>query len=263
MKNSNLLSRILFGFALLLGSLTQAWSTDNVIYYHNDALGSPVAISDNTGQVLWKEAYEPYGKRILNAGGHNTLWYTGKPEDTDLGLNYFGARWYDPKTGRFTGIDPIDFRSTNPQSFNRYAYAINNPYRYVDPDGRVEVEPNEPYGGIRGGGGGNPVGDTLGGIPIGNLARGGAATRSGESAVARGAKDSATTFTNEGEVFVRVGANPRNLKMTVDGKTGTLPGTYAFPKSTFDKIGNDPGKLKDLGDLPKDLGDLPGPVPGF
>jgi murein DD-endopeptidase MepM/ murein hydrolase activator NlpD len=47
-----------------------------------------------------------------------------------------GARYYDPIVGRFMGIDPVGFKETNPISFNRYAYANNNPYKFVDPDGR-------------------------------------------------------------------------------------------------------------------------------
>ncbi|MGQ0593543.1 MAG: RHS repeat-associated core domain-containing protein, partial [Gammaproteobacteria bacterium] len=55
------------------------------------------------------------------------------------GSKNFGARWYDPRIGRFLAIDPAGFDPQNPQSFNRYAYANNNPYRYVDPDGRVPL----------------------------------------------------------------------------------------------------------------------------
>jgi len=47
-----------------------------------------------------------------------------------------GARYYDPVIGRFISTDPKQFDEQNPQLFNRYAYANNNPYRYVDPDGR-------------------------------------------------------------------------------------------------------------------------------
>lgn len=46
-----------------------------------------------------------------------------------------GARWYDPVGGRFYATDPVAFTERNPHSFSRYAYANNNPYRYVDPDG--------------------------------------------------------------------------------------------------------------------------------
>ncbi|MCB0206886.1 MAG: RHS repeat-associated core domain-containing protein, partial [Anaerolineae bacterium] len=51
-------------------------------------------------------------------------------------LSYFGARWYDPDVGRFLAVDPRDWTENSPMhSFNRYAYANNNPYRFVDPDG--------------------------------------------------------------------------------------------------------------------------------
>ena len=49
------------------------------------------------------------------------------------------ARYYDPVIGRFYSNDPIGFRDVH--SFNRYAYANNNPYKYVDPDGRLPVIP--------------------------------------------------------------------------------------------------------------------------
>jgi uncharacterized protein RhaS with RHS repeats len=49
------------------------------------------------------------------------------------------ARQYDPVVGRFMSIDPVGFQETNVHSFNRYAYANNNPYKYVDPDGRDAV----------------------------------------------------------------------------------------------------------------------------
>ncbi|WP_218943430.1 RHS repeat-associated core domain-containing protein, partial [Exilibacterium tricleocarpae] len=50
---------------------------------------------------------------------------------------YMGARYYDPAIGRFMGIDAVGFQADNPVSFNRYAYANNNPYKYVDPDGNA------------------------------------------------------------------------------------------------------------------------------
>jgi uncharacterized protein RhaS with RHS repeats len=50
-----------------------------------------------------------------------------------------GARYYMPLLGRFTGIDPAAIVPEQPHSFNRYAYANNNPYRYIDPDGRFAL----------------------------------------------------------------------------------------------------------------------------
>jgi RHS repeat-associated protein len=124
---------------LLLGCfLSTAGATETVIYYHNDALGSPIAATNAEGQVVWREQYEPYGKRLVNEPkSRNPLWYTGKPEEEALGLSYFGARWYAPGLGRFMGMDPVEAQGENLHSFNRYAYANNNPYKFVDPDGQA------------------------------------------------------------------------------------------------------------------------------
>ncbi|MCP5006429.1 MAG: hypothetical protein GY941_21195 [Planctomycetes bacterium] len=110
---------------------------ERVTYYHNDALGSPVAATNKDGNLLWREAYKPYGERIKDeAAGSNNRWFTGKQEESDFGISYFGARWYDSNTGRFMGIDPVGYTSKNDiMSFNRYLYANNNPYKYVDPNG--------------------------------------------------------------------------------------------------------------------------------
>jgi RHS repeat-associated protein len=105
-------------------------------YYHNDLLGSPIAATSQGGTLLWREEYDPYGNKLLKQNTTNRLWYTGHAHDEDSGLTYMGARYYDPIVGRFMGIDPVGFKETNPISFNRYAYANNNPYKFVDPDGR-------------------------------------------------------------------------------------------------------------------------------
>ena|GEM_PF-1962732 len=70
---------------------------------------------------------------IYESSSHD-IGYTGRKSDNDLGLSYMQARYYDPVIGRFYSNDPIGFRDVH--SFNRYAYANNNPYKYVDPDGQ-------------------------------------------------------------------------------------------------------------------------------
>ena len=116
-----------------------AQAVEEVIYYHNDALGSPIAATDQEGRVVWRKSYAPYGQPI-GPGAPNEPGYTGKFEEPDLGIQDFGARWYDPRIGRFLAIDPVGFDPQNPQSFNRYAYANNNPYRYVDPNGESPLD---------------------------------------------------------------------------------------------------------------------------
>ena len=124
--------------ALVVGGLAlaaQATTTD--IYYHNDLAGTPLAATDGSGNVLWRQSYKPYGERLNpKAPAEQLPWYTGKAHVEAAGLSYYGARWYDPVLGRFMGVDPAGFSEANLHSFNRYAYANNNPYKFVDPDGR-------------------------------------------------------------------------------------------------------------------------------
>ncbi len=63
--------------------------------------------------------------------------YTGKERDTESGLDYFGARYYASSMGRFMSPDPMmaSAHASDPQTWNRYAYVLNNPLRMVDPDG--------------------------------------------------------------------------------------------------------------------------------
>ena len=106
-----------------------------VTYIHTDALGSPVARTDAAGTVLNRTRYEPYG---LTAGGATpTIGFTGHVNDADTGLVYMQQRYYDPVAGRFLSIDPVTTDANTGGSFNRYNYAGNNPYKYIDPDGRA------------------------------------------------------------------------------------------------------------------------------
>jgi RHS repeat-associated protein len=73
----------------------------------------------------------------LHAGAAPT--YGAIDAGTDLARSYVGARCYSSVAGRFTTVDPVldvDQALVDPQRWNRYTYALNNPLRYVDPDGR-------------------------------------------------------------------------------------------------------------------------------
>jgi RHS repeat-associated protein len=109
-----------------------------VTYIHTDGLGSPVARSDSAGNVISRTSYEPYGR---TAGGVDpTIGFTGHVNDADTGLVYMQQRYYDPVAGRFLSIDPVVTDANTGASFNRYTYANNNPYRYIDPDGRMSEQ---------------------------------------------------------------------------------------------------------------------------
>ncbi|WP_220465316.1 MULTISPECIES: RHS repeat-associated core domain-containing protein [unclassified Colwellia] len=64
--------------------------------------------------------------------------YTGHKFDTDIGLSYMQARYYDPVIGRFYSNDPVGFTG-EVDTFNRYSYVANNPYKYTDPAGEAKV----------------------------------------------------------------------------------------------------------------------------
>lgn len=128
----------------LLGALVPSAcaAAETITYFHNDIAGTPLLATDAAGAVVWKENYQPYGQRLNNpaAAADNRLGFTGKPFDASTGLSYLGARYYAPGLGRFMGIDPAEVNPEDVHSFNRYAYANNNPYRHVDPDGRTPVD---------------------------------------------------------------------------------------------------------------------------
>jgi len=84
-------------------------------------------------------------RRTLLRGCFHCAFLTSKERDTETGLDYFGARYYGSNLGRFTSPDPLleSGRAIRPQSWNRYAYVLNNPLRFVDPDGLIENDPND------------------------------------------------------------------------------------------------------------------------
>ncbi|MEN1970856.1 RHS repeat-associated core domain-containing protein [Luteimonas sp. MJ204] len=106
-----------------------------VKYQHTDALGSPVVVTRQDRSMVEETEYEPYGQ-VLNRPMHDGTGYTGHVEDAATGLVYMQQRYYDPEIGRFLSVDPVTAYSMPGSNFNRYWYGNNNPYRFIDPDGR-------------------------------------------------------------------------------------------------------------------------------
>lgn len=115
-----------------------------------DNLGSTRVITDQYGAVISRHDYMGYGEEVVaGIGGrtgingqhyseNNIRQQFGTYErDTETELDYAQARFYKSKHARFTSVDPLlsSAALTNPQSFNRYAYALNSPYKFVDPLG--------------------------------------------------------------------------------------------------------------------------------
>lgn len=134
---------------VLLSIIPLTANAQTVTYIHTDALGSVVATSDEAGNVTHTREYEPYGYQL--GGLTEGVGYTGHVQDSTTGLVYMQQRYYDPALGRFLSVDPVSASSSTGANFNRYWYADNNPYRYVDPDGRrstvvgnnIQIEPED------------------------------------------------------------------------------------------------------------------------
>jgi RHS repeat-associated protein len=136
------IARILLVFLIMVVSAASVRAGETITFLHNDVAGSPALATDVNGNQLWKETYRPYGERVIksSAAEGNSRWFTGKSYDESTGLSYMGARYYDPVLGRFVGPDPEQLDFDNLHSFNRYAYANNNPNRFVDPDGHSPLD---------------------------------------------------------------------------------------------------------------------------
>lgn len=106
-----------------------------------DHLGSLHALVQGSTVVL-RQAYLPFGETDPTQSSGSADWYqhrfTDQEQDPETELYYYGARYYNPKLGRFISPDPIVPSAFNPQSLNRYTYVLNNPVRYTDPTGHGE-----------------------------------------------------------------------------------------------------------------------------
>ncbi len=79
-------------------------SESDTYFYHNDHLGSTKLVTDADKTIIVAAAYEPFGESSVKEGSEDYL-FNGKEKDT-TGLYYYGARYYDPETGRFITKDP-------------------------------------------------------------------------------------------------------------------------------------------------------------
>ena len=105
---------------------------DKITYHVQDSLGSNTYTTNELGQLQSKAKQYPYGKALAEesfTNGEQKYLFTGKEKD-DNNLYYYGARYYNPISGRFVSIDPL--RS----SHAHYDYTAGNPLKYIDPDGK-------------------------------------------------------------------------------------------------------------------------------
>lgn len=120
-------------------------------FYHSNAIGSVVMLTDASGKSACSYTYDSFGRIQGCTGVTNPFTYGGRENDSESGLYYMRARYYDPATGRFLSVDPLNLASRlmlaqygaggalfvqgSPQMLNEYSYAINNPLVYNDASG--------------------------------------------------------------------------------------------------------------------------------
>ena len=110
----------------------------NIFFYHPDHLGSSSYITGQDGKVSQHTEYIAFGEILFDEhSSEHTMPYlfNGKELDSETGLYYYGARYYDPRVSIFLNVDPLAEKTMTP-----YAYTNNNPIMLVDPDGREATD---------------------------------------------------------------------------------------------------------------------------
>ena len=150
-KSTGVSSEYFYIGSSLIARRDSSTSADHTLHFLPDNLGSAVTAVNENGDLCWREAYTPYGDKTINddvipPSGCGIIGeergFTAHTEDFESDLVYMQQRYYEPSLGRFLSIDPMETAPADPRTINRYTYAANNPYRFVDPDGRAFGDPN-------------------------------------------------------------------------------------------------------------------------
>lgn len=116
------------------GSLA-IFSGGTITYYHQDHLSVRLT-TDANGNVLTQQGHYPFGEAWYQSGSGNTWFFTTYDRDSESGLDFALARYYDSRTGTFCSADPLAGDPSDPQSWNRYPYGRNDPIGNIDPSGK-------------------------------------------------------------------------------------------------------------------------------
>lgn len=109
-------------------------------YYHADHLGNTAFVTDKTGEVYQHLEYFPSGETFIDEHGNQErtpYLYNGKELDNETGLYYYGARYYDTRTGVWESTDPL-WELPDEIDKSPYSYVVDNPINYRDYDGMVK-----------------------------------------------------------------------------------------------------------------------------
>ena len=119
------------------GYIPNDTTKEETFFYHSDHLGSMSYITDDHANITQYDAYLPYGELLVDEHSSSEdlpYKFNGKQFDEETGLYYYGARYLNPMTSLWYGVDPL---AEKYQSIGGYVYCIGNPVKYFDPDGNT------------------------------------------------------------------------------------------------------------------------------
>jgi RHS repeat-associated protein len=106
-------------------------------FYEADGLGSITSLTNSSGTITDSYTYDSFGQMTFSGSTTNPFRYTGREWDSETGLYYYRARYYNPQAGRFISEDPLKFGGGDA---NFYAYVGNSPAKFRDPAGLQKGE---------------------------------------------------------------------------------------------------------------------------
>jgi RHS repeat-associated protein len=106
-QNGNMLAEYIYLGDHLLAMIKPG---EAVYYFHNDHLGTPQVLTDDTGTIVWKATYTPFGDAVASIQTvENPFRFPGQYFDPETGLHYNYFRYYNPQTGRYITPDPMPY----------------------------------------------------------------------------------------------------------------------------------------------------------
>lgn len=123
--------------------MEECFTYDRLYYIHPDHLGSWTTVTNRNGLVMQDVRFDPWGTPYYSDSTTLTQatsllfdrGFTGHEHMMAFGLINMNGRVYDPMTSSFLSVDNYVQDPSSTQNFNRYAYCLNNPLKYVDPSG--------------------------------------------------------------------------------------------------------------------------------
>jgi RHS repeat-associated protein len=129
-QNGNLLAR--YSVTQSIDEPLAESRSGTTTYYEADGLASVTSLSNTTGSLANTYTYDSFGKLTASTGSTtNRFLFTAREFDSETGLYYYRARYYDPNSGRFLNEDPLQIEG----GIDFYTYTLNNPASMIDPIG--------------------------------------------------------------------------------------------------------------------------------